>query len=230
MDTRSIDEALQATLEDGRLSRAERRAFSQMLAETAETSADLDQIQARAFALAEQHLAGTKELAVIHWLEEVVKLLSRRRQSDPDIVSEAWFSPGFACARRLIELLRTSRRAIDICVFTITDDRISDEILRCHSRGLGLRIISDDDKAWDTGSDIVRLREAGVPIAVDGSPAHMHHKFAIFDGATVATGSYNWTRSAANENQENLVVCDHAPLVRRFRDEFERLWDEMAAH
>lgn len=44
-------------------------------------------------------------------------------------------------------------------------------------------------------------------------------------GVSLATGSYNWTRSAASSNQENLIVTSHPPLVRDFAAEFERLWD-----
>jgi phosphatidylserine/phosphatidylglycerophosphate/cardiolipin synthase-like enzyme len=46
----------------------------------------------------------------------------------------------------------------------------------------------------------------------------------VFDGRTAVTGSYNWTRTAAEQNQENLVVSDDPRLVRTLADEFERLW------
>jgi phosphatidylserine/phosphatidylglycerophosphate/cardiolipin synthase-like enzyme len=42
------------------------------------------------------------------------------------------------------------------------------------------------------------------------------------------TGSYNWTRNAAKENQENLVVTHDPLIVRPFSEEFERLWAELA--
>ncbi len=48
----------------------------------------------------------------------------------------------------------------------------------------------------------------------------MLHEFAIFDGATLPTGSYNWTMSASIDNRENFVVTDDPGLV----GEFERLW------
>jgi phosphatidylserine/phosphatidylglycerophosphate/cardiolipin synthase-like enzyme len=55
----------------------------------------------------------------------------------------------------------------------------------------------------------------------------MHHKFAIVDNTVVVTGSYNWTRSAALYNHENIVVTSAKPIVAGFCEEFDRLWAEM---
>jgi phosphatidylserine/phosphatidylglycerophosphate/cardiolipin synthase-like enzyme len=161
----------------------------------------------------------------VDWLEDVVKAIAAtRRAPQPPTNAEVYFSPGSACADRLIGLLTGLQHAADLCNFTITDNRISRAILAAHQRGIRIRIVSDDWKATDLGSDIEHLERAGIPVALDSSPAHMHHKFALFDSRLVATGSYNWTRSAAQENQENLVVTDHPELLKRFSQEFERLW------
>ncbi len=56
----------------------------------------------------------------------------------------------------------------------------------------------------------------------------MHHKFALFDERLLATGSYNWTRSAADKNQENLLVTGDPRLVTPYAELFERLWVEFA--
>ena len=90
-----------------------------------------------------------------------------------------------------------------------------------------MRVITDNDKANDRGSDVYRLSRAGVRVRVDESEHHMHHKFAIIDGRTVITGSYNWTRSAAELNYENIVVSDEPRLVSAFARTFDALWEEL---
>jgi phosphatidylserine/phosphatidylglycerophosphate/cardiolipin synthase-like enzyme len=139
-------------------------------------------------------------------------------------LAEAWFSPHDDCAGRIMNLMGEARNTADLCVFTITDDRISSSILAAHARGVRLRIISDNDKAHDLGSDIERLAAAGIAVRIDRTPFHMHHKFAIIDGRRLLNGSYNWTRGAARDNQENLIVCDDPRLVSAFTQEFEQLW------
>ena len=94
-------------------------------------------------------------------------------------------------------------------------------------RGVRVRIVSDDDKSEDLGSDVDRLRAAGAQVVLDASEAHMHHKFAVFDGQQLVTGSFNWTRSASEVNAENLVVTDDPRLVGAFANEFERLWQRL---
>lgn len=146
---------------------------------------------------------------------------------EPEL-SEAYFSPGEDCLQAIRRNITHTRRTLDICVFTITDDRVSNSILEAHRRGVAVRIITDNDKAEDQGSDIDRLARAGIEVREDQTEFHMHHKFALFDGQTVLTGSYNWTRGAAANNNENLVVSRDPLLVGPFEREFEKLWLRLA--
>jgi phosphatidylserine/phosphatidylglycerophosphate/cardiolipin synthase-like enzyme len=142
-------------------------------------------------------------------------------------VTQAYFSPGDDCLDAVISALQKATNTLDICVFTISDDRISKEILACFRRGVKVRIITDNEKMLDLGSDIAEFKVAGIPLKIDTSTAHMHHKFAIIDRSRLLNGSYNWTRSAALHNQENLVVSSEHALVESFQQEFNRLWKNM---
>jgi phosphatidylserine/phosphatidylglycerophosphate/cardiolipin synthase-like enzyme len=225
MDTDRLHSMLVATLEDGRLSRAERKAFATVLREDVDSAATLDVTRRLAFELARSHLAARADRRLVDWLEDIVRAVDAARAAPrPDDLAEVWFSPGRGCGRRVAGLLDGARSTLEVCVFTITDDRISRSLLAAHRRGIQVRVISDDDKAMDRGSDLPALAEAGVPVAVDDSAGHMHHKFALVDRRIVLTGSYNWTRSAAEQNHENLVISDHPGLVQRFTAEFERMW------
>ena len=181
----------------------------------------------RAFDIARDAMRGEPgaTLEVLRWLEQVVKTLDAADQAAP-VVSSAYFSPGDTCLRRLRDLMRGCKATLDICVFTIADDRLTDAILECHARGVQVRVVSDNDKQHDSGSDIQRLRDHGVPVRLDDAPYHMHHKFALVDGRLLANGSFNWTRSATEKNDENLVVTDDANLVRVFGLQFEKLWQQ----
>lgn len=179
----------------------------------------------RAFDMARELMQAdpAKVLDALRWLEQVVKTLDLSFVA-ASAGTTAFFTPGDSCLRKLRELCRGSKRAIDVCVYTIADDRLTDELLAAHRRGVKVRIISDNDKRFDTGSDVPQLAAGGIEVRIDDTPFHMHHKFALFDGEQLANGSFNWTRSASSSNQENLVVSRDAYLVRCFGGQFEDLW------
>jgi phosphatidylserine/phosphatidylglycerophosphate/cardiolipin synthase-like enzyme len=89
---------------------------------------------------------------------------------------------------------------------------------------LQIRVIADNDQSESQGSDIAQLRSAGVPVRTDKSPAHMHHKFAVLDSVCLLNGSFNWTRGASNDNNENIMAIGAPKLVAAYAKEFERLW------
>ena len=227
MNKERIETILRETLRDQHLSRSEKRALSQVFADLTPDDQDRALLRSIAFDLAREQIESNKRNRnVLDWLEQVVKVIVNA-EPDRGPVSEAHFSPGDAPLHRIVALLLAARRSVDVCVFAITDDRIARALLDCHKRGVTLRIISDNDKAFDRGSDIDKLRAAGVPVRVDRTDAHMHHKFAVFDRELLLTGSYNWTRSAANQNYENIIVTDDARLATTFANVFEQYWDEL---
>ncbi len=225
MDLAELDRMLIATLDDQRLTRGERQALSQVLGDHEPAPQQLALYRSRAFEIARRHIGRRED--VIVWLEEIVKLLTPAGPARA-VESNAYFTPGDDCPARIIDLLRQARTTVDICVFTITYDQIASAILQTHNRGVAVRIVTDEGKALDEGSDIERLARSGVNIRLERSEFHMHHKFAIFDGQTLLNGSYNWTRGASVNNQENIVVTNDPALVKRFAREFERLWAEFA--
>lgn len=225
MQHEQIDELLKRTLSDFRLSRGEKRIVADLAEEAERAGLDLDFLRHRAFALAQEELRDPQSKQVVEWLEDVIKVLRPKTPEEP-ARPRVYFSPGDECLNAIRGLLERAKKRVDICVFTITDDRIAEEILETAGRGVTVRIITDDDKALDAGSDISRLKSRGVPIRCDRSEYHMHHKFAVIDGETVLTGSYNWTRGAAQHNEENLVVHQDSGLAGEFMVEFERLWKE----
>jgi cardiolipin hydrolase len=143
------------------------------------------------------------------------------------VIYKAYFSPGNDCLNAIISAIDHTKSSLKVCVFTISDDRITDALLQAHRRGIKIKILTDNEKLFDFGSDIKQLAFANVEIRTDNTKNHMHHKFAIMDNQTILTGSYNWTRSAAMYNHENIIVSNSKELVQDFLVEFDKLWKEM---
>jgi cardiolipin hydrolase len=220
-----IPDLLARSLLGVHLSRKDRQALADALEDGDDRARRA--VRQRAFELARQTGGSIEISPLLEWVEAVVETTLRVEKTAGPGASEAYFSPGDSCYRRIAGLFDRAERSADVCVFTITDDRISDAILAAHARGVAVRIVTDNSKALDLGSDIERFERAGIPVRVDRTDYHMHHKFAIFDSRLVLTGSYNWTRGAADSNEENIIVTPDDHLVRSFATAFESLWNRL---
>ncbi|MEW6094725.1 MAG: phospholipase D-like domain-containing protein [Chloroflexota bacterium] len=52
----------------------------------------------------------------------------------------------------------------------------------------------------------------------------MHHKVMIIDESILITGSYNFSSSAEERNDENLLIIHSPEVARVFMDEFWRVY------
>lgn len=228
MRPNEIETWLIETLADFKLSHAETLELREILPQL--RSDETSFIRNKAFALARDHVRQGGEFAVatLIWLEKIIKIIDNFRQPTLASVNSAHFSPGDSCRRKLLDLCQSARQTLDISVFTIADDRLTAAICAAHVRGIEVRVITDDDKSLDPGSDIAHLVEQGISVRMDREPHHMHHKFAIVDRQVLVNGSFNWTRSASEKNQENILVTNESSLVAAYQQEFEGLWREFA--
>lgn len=80
-----------------------------------------------------------------------------------------------------------------------------------------------------------QVHEAGIPLRYkyycyrwDASYApQMHHKYFVFDGRILASGSYNLSDNAEHNTMENMVIYDASAfpgLVAAFERNFESMW------
>lgn len=222
-----IETIFKQTLQDKVFTRSEQQAVRKLLKELAPDEREKDLLRSKIFDIARESISGTDNNKVLDWLESANKLVSK---SESDISAgndEAYFSPGNECLNAIISMIKSARKKIDICVFTISDNRITEQIIAAHKRRINVRILTDDDKTFDKGSDIEWLSRSGVPVKVDRTRNHMHHKFAIADDTKLLTGSYNWTRSAALYNEENILITENTEMITAYQNEFNQLWQQM---
>lgn len=220
---------LVASLDDVKLSHAETLALRDILPHL--QADEISFIRNKAFAMAREPIkqGGDIAIAVLGWLEKLMKTIDAVRNTQTSSINSAHFSPGDDCRRKLLDLCTTARQSLDISVFTISDDRLCDAICAAHARGVAVRILTDNDKSLDLGSDIERMIAQGIPVRMDNTEHHMHHKFALVDRHTLINGSFNWTRSASNKNHENILVTNEPALVAAYQLEFDSLWENFTA-
>jgi phosphatidylserine/phosphatidylglycerophosphate/cardiolipin synthase-like enzyme len=134
------------------------------------------------------------------------------------------FSPGGNCARLLISWFDKAQVSIHALIYSFTLNNVRDALIRAKNRGVDVKIVMDKSNIDAPGSAFNALRSAGISVRIDSNRALMHDKFAIIDGHIIITGSYNWTNTANEENNENLVVIDNEAWAHAFEDQFQEVY------
>jgi mitochondrial cardiolipin hydrolase len=181
------------------------------------------ELKVQLFNEAKKMAANAPSLNAIGWLQKTYSNI----ESNTFRLHKVLFSPGHDIPDALTRLLDAAQNTIDICVFTISDSRLASKLMDAHERGVKVRILSDDQKTYDQGSQVFGLHQAGIPVKIDHSRYHMHHKFGVVDARVAFSGSYNWTYTASSHNQENLIITTNYDIVGQYTIEFDRLWEQM---
>ena len=84
--------------------------------------------------------------------------------------------------------------------------------------------LADRDCKLEAGNQPLQHPNQGVGIPRLPGGDKLHHKFAVIDNRTVITGSFNWSPSAAHQNDEVLLVIESPLLAAHFTREMDRLW------
>jgi len=216
---------LHASIADDFLTKQEKRTLKELVADQPLDSNQVNSIRSKIFEIASQKANNENFQFILDWVKATTAALQAPL---PDL--DSYFSPGETCRNSIIKQISTAVKDLLVCVFTISDDLITESLIAAHRRGVAIRLITDNDKSFDKGSDIEQLAHEGISLRMDTSPNHMHHKFMVVDKHSLLTGSYNWTRGAARFNHENIIVTKDSTAVKAFTHEFDRLWPTMAPY
>jgi len=135
--------------------------------------------------------------------------------------------------------LASSERSVDASVYKFDEPSLLPALVAAVARGVKVRLLVDGQQATgdsdttpsEDGRGLAEAaRRAGVELRFwSRERGKLHAKLLIVDGRRALTGSYNWTRSAADGNVELLLEIDDLEAVARLAGLFEQLWRRAAA-
>jgi phosphatidylserine/phosphatidylglycerophosphate/cardiolipin synthase-like enzyme len=142
-----------------------------------------------------------------------------------NIQIETYFSPDDGVAAHLVELLQGAQESIYFMAYSFTSDDIANAVRERASAGVTVAGVMDDSQAKSNqGTEYDPFRQAGLDVRLDGNKGLMHHKVLIIDRSIVVTGSYNFTGSAEDRNDENLIVFYSPDIAEFYLAEFQRVF------
>lgn len=160
----------------------------------------------------------------IRLLNEQIRDLNEKLEVE---ILGAYFSPKGGCAEAIINLIDSANKSIHVLIYIFTLDSIGDALIRAFRRGVDVKVIFEK-REIDEYSEYWRLKNAGVPVRNDTNPYLMHNKIMIVDSEIVVTGSYNWSWSAEERNDENIVIIKSRRVAEEYERIFESIWKKSA--
>lgn len=143
------------------------------------------------------------------------------------------FAPEADEVSLLIAEIEAAARSIHLMSFVFSLEELAAAILqqadRQRARDFIVQGLFEKRNSTASWSQLPALHCAGADIRRDGSPFLMHHKVIIIDEHTVIAGSFNYSKSAAERNDENIVVIRNETIAKIYLDEWRRLWDSALA-
>jgi phosphatidylserine/phosphatidylglycerophosphate/cardiolipin synthase-like enzyme len=138
---------------------------------------------------------------------------------------DTYFSPDDHVLTALYDLLSGADESIYFLAYSFTSNELGDVIRQKADAGLEVKGVMDEEQiASNTGTEFDPFRQAGVDVLIDGNDGLMHHKVFIVDEKIVVLGSYNFSNSAEEKNDENIVIVYNEKIAEFFMQEFERVY------
>ncbi|MCB1309353.1 MAG: hypothetical protein KDK30_14280, partial [Leptospiraceae bacterium] len=157
---------------------------------------------------------------------------------------QVFYSPynGDDAMNRIISLVDNAKTDIKYMIFAHTHDELTTAMIRAARRGVLVRGVHDKTFIRGTSEEAPRLYSAGryMPggpfprqdgnefTAIKGIASHggkMHCKSMIVDNEWIATGSFNWSTNAVENNDENLVVFRNPFIAQELIQQWQDAWD-----
>jgi len=138
--------------------------------------------------------------------------------------TEVYFSLYDNPQKVIIKNINQAEAFINIAMYIFTDREIALPLVKARERGVKVRLYLDKEQVDYKYSQSRFLVQKGIKIRISTNNYIMHNKFAIIDNRILLTGSYNWTFSANNRNDENLMVIDDPEIIEVFQNQFVNLW------
>ena len=129
---------------------------------------------------------------------------------------QVFFSPKGGCTEAVVKELNAAKTFVLVQAYSFTSTPIAKALLEAHKRGVKVEVILDKSQRTEKYSEADFLVNVGIPTWIDAQHAIAHNKIMVIDGATVVTGSFNFTTAAEEHNAENLLVIRSPELAAQY--------------
>jgi phosphatidylserine/phosphatidylglycerophosphate/cardiolipin synthase-like enzyme len=139
---------------------------------------------------------------------------------------EVYFSPEDDTLEHILSAVNSAQNSIDFLAYSFTSDELAAALIARAKAGVTVRGVFDKDQYHsNSGTEFDTLTNAGLDVRLDGNARLMHHKVIIIDGQVVITGSYNFSKNAEQNNDENTLIIQNQAIAAQYLAEFQQVYE-----
>lgn len=135
-----------------------------------------------------------------------------------------FLSPDGGCEAEVVRWIQKANSSIHILIYSFTLDAVGDALIAAHSRNIDVKVVFEESQI-SVYSQYSKLHNSGIDARNDTNSKLMHDKVMVVDGIVVLTGSFNWSNSAEESNNENLIVVWGNDTASVYQNEFWKIWN-----
>jgi len=135
---------------------------------------------------------------------------------------ENYFSPVDNVVPKVVNKINGAQKSVKFMIFTFTHADVGNAMIARAKAGVKVEGVYENRSA--SQGTMPTLYCAGLPVRLDGNKYTMHHKVIILDDTTVITGSFNFTKSADEANDDNVLIITNPAVVSLYLQEFAKVY------
>jgi phosphatidylserine/phosphatidylglycerophosphate/cardiolipin synthase-like enzyme len=138
-----------------------------------------------------------------------------------------YFAPDDDVQVALIDLISQAKKSIYFMAESFTASKLAEAIRLQAASGVTVKGVMDASGVTASSlSEFGNFRNAGIEVRKSLDAGEMRNNVLIIDEHLVMVGSYNFTTSAQNRNDENILILDNPFIAAEFLAQFQQIFDQ----
>jgi phosphatidylserine/phosphatidylglycerophosphate/cardiolipin synthase-like enzyme len=135
-----------------------------------------------------------------------------------------YFSPVDKVIEKLVAQVNGAEHSIKFMAFTYTQKDLANAMIARQKAGVPVQGVIENRGASQGSAPALYCGK--VSAKLDGNKYTMHHKVIIIDDKTVITGSFNFTQTANDANDDNALIIQSPAVATLYEQEFAKVYGE----
>ena len=186
-------------------------------------------------------IINNKDIAKIYFMDFIettkyykfkrYKINFKHKYKFGDTKISVYFSPYDYPSKYMIKEIKTAKKNLYFMVFAFSSKNIFYAFKDRYYKKIKIKGIFDNlfkytsiKNTWNF-NPYNEFKKLKISVKYDDENAKVHHKLIIIDQNKVITGSFNFSKNADRNNNENIVIIENKNLNKSYRNRFFKLFN-----